>query len=73
MSLTVRRKFSVLGTELNASTFATASPPSVGVTARPARIVESLGKSLVGEAVDGNDKKFGPLVFVGDATLAALE
>jgi hypothetical protein len=73
LSLTVSRKFSVLETELNASTFATASPPKVGVTASPAKIVESLGKSLVGEVVDGNDKKFGPVVFVGDATLAALE
>ena len=70
LSLTVRRKFKVLETELNASILAPASPPgSGGVTIKPARIVESFGKDRVGEAVGGNDNQFGPVVFVGEATL----
>jgi hypothetical protein len=52
---------------------ATASPPRVGVTANPPRIVCSLGKNLVGDDVAGNVRKLGPVVFVGEATLALLE
>lgn len=71
MSLTVKRKFNVRETELKASIFAIASPPGSGpVTNWPARIVESLGKNRVGDVVDGNDNQFGPVSFVGDATLA---
>lgn len=70
MSLTVRRKFSVRETELRASTLQIASPPNVGVTFKPARIVESLGKFLVGEDVEANEIQFGPVAFVGEATLA---
>jgi hypothetical protein len=34
-------------------------------------MVDNLGKLLVGEIVEGNDSQFGPVNFVGDATLAA--
>ena len=70
MSLTVNLKFKVLDTELNASMFATASPPGkTGVTFKPARIVDNFGKVLVGKTEAGNDNQFGPVVLVGDATL----
>jgi hypothetical protein len=72
LSLTVNLKFRVRETELNASIFAPASPPgSGGVTARPARIVDSIGKVRVGDAVGLKDNQFGPVNFVGDATLFA--
>ena len=71
MSLTVTLKFKVLETELNASVFAAASPPKVGVTFKPAKIVDNLGNVLVPDAVGENDIQFGPVVFVGDATLLA--
>ena len=49
-----------------------ASPPgSTGVTAKPAKIVDNLGKVLVGEVVEGKDNQFGPVNLVGDATLLA--
>ena len=52
----------------------TASPPgNGGVINKPARIVDNLGKVLVGEAVEGNDNQFGPVAFVGEATLALPE
>ena len=52
---------------------ATASPPgSGGVTNRPARIVDNLGKVRVGDAVGLNDNQFGPVSLVGDATLFLL-
>ena len=71
MSLTVNLKFNVLETELNASILAIASPPGKGgVTNNPARIVDNLGKFLVGDVVEGNDNQFGPVNFVGEATLA---
>ena len=71
LSLTVNLKFKVRETELSASMFAIASPPGSGpVINWPARMVESLGKSRVGEAVEGNDNQFGPVTLVGDATLA---
>lgn len=70
LSLTVNLKFSVLATELSASMLHTASPPgSGGVTARPARMVDSLGNVRVGEAVGLKDNQFGPVNLVGDATL----
>lgn len=69
MSLTVKRKLRVLDTELSASTLQIASPPNVGVTFSPDRIVESLGKYLVGDVVEPNEIKFGPDAFVIDATL----
>ena len=65
----MRRKFSVRETELSASTLAIASPPSVGVTFKPASIVDILGKYRVGDVVDGKVSQFGPVSFVGDATL----
>ena len=50
------------------------SPPGRGgVTAKPARIVDSLGKIRVGDDVGLNDSQFGPVNFVGDATLFAPE
>ena len=52
---------------------ATASPPRVGVTFWPARIVCNLGNSLVGDVVDGNVNQFGPVTFVGDAIRAIQE
>ena len=56
--------------ELNASMFAPASPPGKGgVTNKPERMVDNLGKVLVGDAEGLNDSQFGPVVFVGDATL----
>lgn len=70
LSLTVRRKFKVLLTELNASMFATASPPGrTGVTNNPACTVDSLGIYLVGDVEEAKDSQFGPEAFVGDATL----
>jgi hypothetical protein len=49
-----------------------ASPPGKGgVMSKPARMVDDLGKSLVGDAVGLNDSQFGPDGFVGDATLFA--
>lgn len=72
LSLTVSRKFSVLEIELRASIFAPASPPASGpVTTWPANMVESLGKSLVPDVVAGNVIQFGPVTFVGEATLDA--
>jgi hypothetical protein len=51
--------------------FATASPPgNGGVTNKPDRMVESFGHSLAGDAVGLNDNQFGPVSFVGLATLA---
>ena len=42
-----------------------ASPPGKGgVISKPARMVDDLGKSLVGDAVAGNDNQFGPVVLV---------
>jgi hypothetical protein len=68
--LQVNLKFRVLETELNASIFAPASPPgNGGDTFKPDNIVDSLGQSLVGDAVGLNDNQFGPVAFVGDATL----
>jgi hypothetical protein len=50
--------------------FATASPPgNTGVTNKPARTVDNLGNILVGETVGLNDNQFGPVSFVGLATL----
>ena len=49
--------------------FAAASPPKVGVTFKPARMVDNLGNNLVPDGVAGNDNQFGPVAFVGDATL----
>ncbi len=70
LSLTVTLKLSVLETELNASIFAPLSPPGKGpVTLRPARIVDNLGNNRVPDTVGENDSQFGPVVFVGDATL----
>ena len=46
-----------------------ASPPIVGVIYKPASIVDILGINLVGDVVAGKDNQFGPVVFVGDATL----
>lgn len=51
-----------------------ASPPGKGgVTSKPARTVDSLGKVLEGDVVGLNDNQFGPVSFVGDATLFAPE
>jgi hypothetical protein len=70
LSLTVNLKFKVLETELNASMFAPASPPGKGgVTFKPESMVDNLGNDLVPEAVAGKDNQFGPVAFVGDATL----
>ena len=72
MSLTVNLKFKVLEIELNASMLQAASPPGkVGVTNKPARIVDNLGKVRVGDAVGLNDNQFGPVNLVGEATLFA--
>jgi len=50
--------------------FAPASPPGKGpVTFKPARIVDNLGKVLVPDEEGTNDNQFGPVDFVGDATL----
>ena len=49
---------------------APASPPgNGGVTNKPERIVDNFGKVLVGDTEGVNDNQFGPVVFVGDATL----
>ena len=70
LSLTVNLKFRFLVTELSASMLQAASPPGKGgVTAKPARMVESLGKVRVGDVVGLNDNQFGPVNLVGDATL----
>ena len=54
-------KFRVLETELKASMLQIASPPgSGGVISKPARIVDNVGQSLVGDTVAGNDNQFGP-------------
>jgi hypothetical protein len=72
LSLTVRRKFNVLETELNASVFAPASPPGKGPEIKPpASIVDSFGKYLAGDVVGLNDIQFGPLALVALATLLA--
>src|SRR5204862_2263660 len=56
LSLTVSLKFNVLETELSASVSTPASPPVKGpVVVPPARMVDSLGKYLVGEVVGRND------------------
>ena len=74
MSLTVNLKFKVLETELNASIFAPASPPgSGGVTFNPARMVDNFGKVLVPDTVGLKDNQFGPVAFVGEATLPVPE
>ena len=71
LSRTVNLKFKVRATELKASIFVPGSPPGNGpVTNDPARIVDNVGKVLVGEAVGLKDNQFGPVVLVGDATLA---
>lgn len=50
----------------------TASPPGKGgVTNKPARIVDNLGKVRVEDAVGLNESQFGPVALVGDATLFA--
>ena len=72
LSLTVNLKFNVLDTELSASIFVPGSPPANGgVTNRPARMVDNFGKVRVPETVGENDNQFGPVAFVGDATLLA--
>lgn len=72
LSRTVSLKFKVLETELNASMLAPASPPgNGGVTNNPARIVDNLGKDLVGDIVDGKVSQLGPVNLPGDATLPA--
>ena len=59
--MTVNLKFRVLETELKASMLQIASPPGRGgVISKPARMVDNLGKSLVGDTVAGNDNQFGP-------------
>ena len=70
LSRTVNRKFNVRDTELRASVFAPASPPGSGPeTLDPARMVASLGNSLVGEVLPTNEIQLGPVVLVGLATL----
>ena len=52
--------------------FAPASPPGKGgVTFKPDNIVDNLGQVLVPDTVGLNDNQFGPVAFVGDATLFA--
>ena len=71
LSLTVSLKFNVLETELSASVSTPASPPVNGpVVVPPARMVDNLGKYLVGDVVGGNDIQLGPDVFVALALLA---
>src|ERR1044072_6514313 len=71
LSLTVRRKFKVLETELNASVLAPASPPVNGPdTKPPARMGAILGKYLVGDVVGVNEIQLGPDALVALATLA---
>lgn len=49
-----------------------ASPPGKGgVISKPARMVDDLGRSLVGDVVGLNDNQFGPDDFVAYATLFA--
>jgi hypothetical protein len=73
LSLTVRRKFNVLETELNASVFAPASPPGNGPDINPpARIVDIFGKYLVGDVVGLKEIQLGPVALVALATLLAL-
>jgi hypothetical protein len=70
LSLTVNLKFNVLDTELSASVSTPASPPVNGPdVVPPARIVDSLGKYLVGEVVAGNDIQLGPDALVALALL----
>ena len=70
LSLTVSLKFNVLETELNASMLVPASPPGKGgVTNKPERMVDNLGKVLVGDTAGLNDNQLGPVAFVGEATL----
>lgn len=70
LSLTVSLKLSVRETELNASVLAPASPPGRGPDISwPARIVESLGKILVGELLGVYDIQLGPDALVALATL----
>src|SRR5437868_2568150 len=72
LSLTVKRKFNVLATELNASILVPASPPGNGpVTVPPARMVDNVGKYLVADVVGRHEIQFGPLAFVALATLLA--
>jgi hypothetical protein len=74
LSRTVNLKFNVLETELNASMFVPASPPGKGgVTFKPANMVDNFGKILVADVVGLNDNQFGPVVFVGEATLPVPE
>jgi hypothetical protein len=50
--------------------FAPASPPGKGgVTYKPDNMVDNFGKVLIGDADGSNDNQFGPVAFVGDATL----
>ena len=71
LSRTVKRKFNVLETELNASVLAPASPPVNGPdTKPPASIVAILGKYLVGDVVGENEIQLGPVALVALATLA---
>lgn len=70
LSLTVKRKFNVLATELNASVLALASPPVNGpLINAPERMVASFGKYLVGEVVGAKEIQLGPDALVALATL----
>lgn len=72
LSLTVSLKFRVLDTELSASMLAAASPPAItGVTNNPASMVDNFGKMREGLVVGLKVNQFGPVVFVGLATLFA--
>ena len=72
LSLTVKRKFNALETELKASVFTPAVPPVNGpVAVPPASIVDNCGNNLVEEAVGLNEIQFGPVAFVGLAILLA--
>ena len=72
LSRTVNLKFRVRDTELRASILAPASPPGNGpVTKSPAKMVDNLGNVLVGFMVAGKVNQFGPVSFVGLATLFA--
>jgi hypothetical protein len=74
LSRTVNLKLSVLDTELNASIFAPASPPAKGgVTFKPANIVDNFGNNLVPDTTGAKESQFGPVVLVGEATLAVAE
>ena len=70
MSLTVNLKFNVRDTELKASVFAPASPPAFGpLINAPASMVDNFGNNLVPDVDAGKDIQFGPVAFVGLATL----